>query len=539
LLALAVVCAVVLRWPLVTAAPVHLDSDLAVDGLVLREALRGELRWHYPGTPHMGILPVLLSLPQASVMGATPATLVSGGVLAHALIVVVVFSLAWRVHGAGVAAWSLLPLALTSTGLVWLSSRITGGHLLAVAWAAWVLIALDAVLRWASPGRCAWLGLAAGLGVYLDRMLMPVAGLAGLALVLELVRSQDPPRRRAAALAGFALALGVGYLPAWLGQRLDPYDAYGDQFATVFRVDRADGTTAPAPAAQVRSQLGGHARILVADCLPRLFAGHRLPGLQADPHPQSLAGGPPPPDRPTPSLVGLVTTLVGLTLATLGFFALATAPGPAPPAQRRRARVARAVLLVLGVAVVVAFVINRHIYNSDNYRYLVLLVIPWALGVGLLLDAAWRRGGGLRVLGVALATAYAGLILLDTHAWYDRLGWLDGVVPARPAGNDPALAWLGEHPEVLAVFGDYWDVYRLAFLAGGTLQGVPYPVYPDRFPAWSARWPGRRPRVMLVRPWGPGPDFARRALAAGATERHRARNLLVLDWPPEPAADGR
>ncbi len=40
-----------------------------------------------------------------------------------------------------------------------------------------------------------------------------------------------------------------------------------------------------------------------------------------------------------------------------------------------------------------------------------------------------------------------------------------------------------------AIFGDYWDVYRLSFLTGGRVAGVPLPVYPDRFPEVARRFP--------------------------------------------------
>jgi hypothetical protein len=38
---------------------------------------------------------------------------------------------------------------------------------------------------------------------------------------------------------------------------------------------------------------------------------------------------------------------------------------------------------------------------------------------------------------------------------------------------------------VTHVFGDYWDVYRMAFLSGKQITGIPYPIYPNRFPGWS------------------------------------------------------
>ena len=47
-----------------------------------------------------------------------------------------------------------------------------------------------------------------------------------------------------------------------------------------------------------------------------------------------------------------------------------------------------------------AFLVNRNIFNSDNYRYLIYLLTPWSLGFGLVLDEpvapkAHRVRGGL------------------------------------------------------------------------------------------------------------------------------------------------
>src|SRR5687767_3092782 len=55
LLLLAMAWVALARVPLILNAEAHLDSDLAVDGLTLLDATRGRWRWHYPGTPHMGI----------------------------------------------------------------------------------------------------------------------------------------------------------------------------------------------------------------------------------------------------------------------------------------------------------------------------------------------------------------------------------------------------------------------------------------------------------------------------------------------------
>ena len=69
-LGLGLVWTVLLRVPLIVNAEDHLDSDLAVDGLTLIDALHGQWRWHYPGTPHMGILPLFFSLSAGTHLGS-------------------------------------------------------------------------------------------------------------------------------------------------------------------------------------------------------------------------------------------------------------------------------------------------------------------------------------------------------------------------------------------------------------------------------------------------------------------------------------
>ena len=134
LLALGLFWTAAIRLPLILHATDHIDSDLAVDGLTLLDATQGHWRWHYPGTPHMGILPVLLSLPQAMIWGAGPISLVSGGTVAWLLVVLATFLLAWRAFGPSVACWSIVPIVFSSVGTIWLSGRITGGHLLTLFW---------------------------------------------------------------------------------------------------------------------------------------------------------------------------------------------------------------------------------------------------------------------------------------------------------------------------------------------------------------------------------------------------------------------
>ena len=509
----------VIRAPLIVNADVHLDSDLAVDGLTLMEAIQGHWRWHYPGTPYTGTGAVLLSWVQAKVWGASASTLVSGGTVAYLLLVCGVFATAWKGFGPRVAAWSLLPLAFASTGTIWLTGRITGGHMLAAAWSAWAWWGLMQYASKPSPTRGGALGFFCGLGVYLDSMfLMTLLGLAPAGLVALVLTRGEAWRASRAAVCGLAVLAGfaVGSAPRPIGRWMEPHDAYNEQFAWSLDAD----------------VLAGHSRILFLDCLPRLVAGHRLPGLEADPDPALLGQGAPIQQatarKASLSLVAIVLTplSLGLFVGSLGFLAWKMWKGEAV------GRMVALGLLVTTSAILAAFVVNRNIFNSDNYRYLVLLLIPWPIGLGLAAEAVARRSRTGLAVAVVLGALVGGLFTLDAAAWYRRLGWIDegGSVVHRGV-DDPALRWLDEHPEVVAFSAGYWDAYRLAFLSRPPRRGVPHPIYPNRFPAWSNDLPGGRPETLIARPSAEDQRFLRRAIGDGGRVLFRDRGTTIATWP--------
>ena len=61
-------------------------------------------------------------------------------------------------------------------------------------------------------------------------------------------------------------------------------------------------------------------------------------------------------------------------------------------ARSRRATAVSRGTLRSALLIVAAFLVNRNIYNSDNYRYLIFLLTPWALGFGLVMSDLTRRG---------------------------------------------------------------------------------------------------------------------------------------------------
>ena len=77
-----------------------------------------------------------------------------------------------------------------------------------------------------------------------------------------------------------------------------------------------------------------------------------------------------------------------LALLLVAAFLAATvrlARDPASVTDSARKAVSRGTV-VSALLIVAAFLVNRNIYNSDNYRYLIFLLTPWSLGFGLVMS---------------------------------------------------------------------------------------------------------------------------------------------------------
>ena len=133
---------------------------------------------------------------------------------------------------------------------------------------------------------------------------------------------------------------------------------------------------------------------------------------------------------------------------------------------------------------------------------------------------------------LAVLVVLAVLFTCDAMAWYRRLGWVDErLVPVSLKWTTPRCAWLASHPEVGSFFGGYWDVYRISFLSGGKVQGVPLPIFPNRFPEWSKGLPGGRPRTLLTRRSPEGQMFLSQAVREGGKVLYREGGLTIVNWP--------
>ncbi len=180
--------------------------------------------------------------------------------------------------------------------------------------------------------------------------------------------------------------------------------------------------------------------------------------------------------------------------------------------------------MISSLLTLAGFVVNRNIFNSDNYRYLVCLLVPWSLGFGLAADHLFARGRAGAIVAIVSTLVFAVVMTADLARWYARFGWIDE--RGRPLGrslDDPALSWLAAHPEIAWIDGSYWDVYRLSFLIGGRVRGVPFGVYPNRFPEWRPEPGEKRATIARASPEG----MAFRAAADS------------LEWPAGRASGAR
>ncbi len=526
-----------IRAPMIANAVDHLDSDLAVDGLTLLDMVHGRFRWHFPGTPYMGIAPILAALPQALAWGATPATLVSGGGVIWLLVVSSTFWLMWRALGPGPAAWGLLPLVCSSVGTVWLSSRVTGGHLLTLAWHN---LAIVGFLGCAGSGKrrgIPILGIWCGLGLYLDPMfLFTLAGLASAAAVAWWAGGRS--RRGLSLVVLFLAGVALGIVPREIGRLVDPYDCYPAQFELTLE-----------PRAVLE-----HWRLLTFRALPRLISGIELPGLgwvtenpfSAIPYVVSLSGRGP--RAPGPFAVGSELLSIGLMV----FFAVcvsrvireAIRPRDSAGALAARAATVSALLIIP------AFLFNKNVYNSDNYRYLVYLLTPWTMGFGLWFRDLAGRGTARAIVAIALASIFVELATSGLFHWYrdvrayldqagrpivmDHSSWMELELwnPRDRRQRSVSFSDYSIPADATHVMGSYWDVYLIAFLSAGRMTGVPFPMYPNRFPGWSRGLAPGQGKLIVFSPNRPPSPVPSTPADEPSTFSRRVSSSRGLDWRP-------
>ena len=486
-LTLIILAAFLIRWPMMVYAYKHLDSDLAVDGLTLRDFVQnGNWRWHYPGTPHIGTLPVLISLPAVALWGEGPASLVFAGIAANILLILAIYLLVNRAYGTVPAILASLVLAAGGLGQVWLSARVTGGHLLSAAWLAWAWLFWTHLIDTKSLKSWAGLGLFCAIGIWIDSIFL--LGIAGLGLSSVIIswqfRSTIPIKRRSIQALVFTAFLPIGPLISKLG---DGVNVYGSQFEI---------TTDP-------SALKEHARILLVECLPRLIIGRTLKTGSPEISMTHLK----PADYLSSNyaLAMVLTMMAVLFLMTwLKLISPLTSKKSSKTSSDSAPDWVNALwygLTFTALLTLSAFELNKNIFNADNYRYLVPLIPLLGMTYGLLSSAGpmFRQRRFLLILLTLM-------LAIDVHFWQQ----VNGFYPRLQTNTDKKLETYtnkdvvslltdpqpGPLPAITDTFeADYWETYRALYLAQKPISmGKPFGFFPNRFPNESPP----NPRFVLI-----------------------------------------
>jgi hypothetical protein len=407
-------------------------------------------------------------------------------------------------------------------------------------------VGLHACLTRGGWARVAALGLWCGLGLYLDAMfLFTLAGLVPAAVLAWLSSGRSKVGKSLAVV--FLIAMMIGLLPREIGRLVDRHDAYPSQFEATLE----------------RRAVQEHVRLLVLHCLPRLIAGTELYDLDRKTAGRTgvfrglvlwVAG-----DRTPGGMSRAKEWLAILILVGLVLIVARLARESAWALEPARRAISRGVL-GSALLIVAAFLVNRNIFNSDNYRYLIYLLTPWSLGFGLVLDCLSRRGFTGRVAAGVIAGILVTVMSSSTFTWYRETRhyinsqgglvkvqlppWSELAVRGRtlvgPVDNSPRFAIPSD---VTHVFGGYWDVYRLAFLSGKQVVGIPFPMYPNRFPGWSRGLGPDQGKLLVLRPREESSAGLRPVAEMAGEGIRNLRSASRIDWRPALTtvwkADGR
>ncbi len=511
-LALLAAASAVPRLPLLLSAAAQWSADEAVDALVVRHLLRGELTlWNWDAT-YYGIAEGLLGLPLNLAFGWSPLVFKLSAFAGFLLLLLAVYLLGRRLHGraAGLAAAALL--AGFSPTLVGWSTLAAGGYCLVVAWGTLTLVYMARIEGAVTPARAFALGAMAGFGLYIYELYLVYLPLLALWALLRssawrALRARGADARREAlarvpadlrAAALFTAGLALGWAPklALLLSR---------------RLGRL-GAKAPAYALVEPARIAANLRLLALSV--QAFFGVIL--------------------RPDPDLARLVAPYGRLRAIAGAALLLAWGaiwlwdlwrPRRAHVPQPRRLDAdavhvplppdLAALLPLLVPLAALAFVASRNPQDAGSNRYLLpwLSALPVAGGAALA-ELARRgrrgyrgRGGSAGAAASAGALALLALLLIgfplvQIARWYAE----HGLLAADRHGLH--LLWKGEplldvvayleRAGIAAAYAPYWTAYKATQLAGERVIVAPLMDW-DRYPPYR-RAADRAPRVAYLFP---------------------------------------
>jgi hypothetical protein len=167
----------------------------------------------------------------------------------------------------------------------------------------------------------------------------------------------------------------------------------------------------------------------------------------------------------------------------------------------------RSTFHILLITTPIVFVLSGAYIDEQSYRYLMPLhaALPVVYAVGI--DTAVRKN---KIAGAALLTGLITLFVWQQADWYRRL---------EPDRESPAIISCLDQAGIRAAYADYWVSYKVTFLTGERIilspsNGV------DRYPPYTAQVRAQPSPTAIGRmPYGAGDESACQSLLSAAGPR--------------------
>jgi len=195
---------IVLRIPVLYNSRSGLNSDEAVNALVIKHMMEGrDFTFFNWGTNYYGIVEGIFAVPFVAVFGYSPLAFKLSALIGFLILQISVFLLGQRLYGAsaGIAAAAFLSV-LSPMLIVW-STLASGGYCLIVGWGTITVLYALHLARRPSVARAAVLGWLFGFGLYIYQLYIVYLTTLAAALALATACELASPEGRAHARSLF------------------------------------------------------------------------------------------------------------------------------------------------------------------------------------------------------------------------------------------------------------------------------------------------------------------------------------------------
>ena len=492
------------RLPFLISGKIPFDSDEAVEGLMARHVLNGELPAFFWGQAFKGVPEVYVSAGAFALLGSSVAILKAVTLVLFAAYVGLNFVLLERIASRWVAAAASLLLIAAPPALVFWSLDASAEYVLIMLLGTALLLCLpESNWQGVESSRLFMIGLIVGVGLWVHQLF--IVYLIPLTVLLA-VRTERWRRREFGALNRVALGLGViAAIYLVLGIIAFVSDGFAVQIGSI-----SISATAPQKMARIAlgilslaamAQLGGTATaeqarnavrrywplaagVLIGYLPVLLFSilvePTRSPARVANLR-QLL--------NAAPDILGnIVPILAGFKIATterLPLPVVAVIPGAAALAaylwtSRRTLAVNFFALFV--VIFPLLFIASGAYLDTQSYRYFIPwyagLAVAWASGSYALASTVRLKPGTAHyrsMIASAIVAAIVGVHVWQQVIWYRKL---------QPDTQSLATIECLMRNGIRGGYAEYWTAYKLTFLAQERIVVAPTDGI-DRYPAYT------------------------------------------------------